>query len=76
MVKLCSHRLEYYRTEQAVRRPRQWTIELIRVNIFPYVTCFSVALNNKDPEFPVARPVKDETDVTVLFDMLLATLCW
>jgi hypothetical protein len=38
----------------------EWTMELIRVNIFPYVTCFSDALDNKDPEFPVARAVKDE----------------
>jgi len=35
-------------------------MELIRVNISPYVTCFSDALDNKDLEFPVARAVKDE----------------
>jgi len=38
----------------------EWTIELIRVNIFLYVTCFSDALDNKDLEFPVAWAVKDE----------------
>jgi len=38
----------------------EWTIVLIRVNIFPYVTCFSDALDNKDPEFLVVLAVKDE----------------
>jgi hypothetical protein len=36
------------------------TIELSRVNVFPYVTCFSDALDNKDPEFPVALAIKNK----------------
>jgi hypothetical protein len=45
----------------------EWTMELIRVNIFPYVACFSDALDNKDPEFPVALAVKDEVGCNGIF---------
>ena len=40
---------------------------LIRVNIFLYVSCFSNALDNKDPEFPVALAVKDEVGCNGIF---------
>jgi hypothetical protein len=45
----------------------EWTIELIRVNIFLYVSCFSDALDNKDLEFPVALAVKDEVGCNCIF---------
>jgi hypothetical protein len=38
----------------------EWTIGLIRVNVFPYISYFSDALDNKDPEFPVVLAVKDK----------------
>jgi hypothetical protein len=45
----------------------EWTIELIRVNVFPYVSCFSDALDNKDLEFLVALAVKDEVRCDGIF---------
>jgi hypothetical protein len=45
----------------------EWTIDLIGIDILPYVSCFSNALDNEDPEFPVTLAVKDEVDCNVIF---------
>jgi hypothetical protein len=37
----------------------EWKMDLVRINILPYVSCFSSALDNKDPEFPVALALED-----------------
>jgi len=34
-------------------------MDLVRINILPYVSCFSSALDNKDLEFPVALALDD-----------------
>jgi hypothetical protein len=37
----------------------EWKMDLVRINILPYVSCFSNSLDNKDPEFPVALALED-----------------
>ena len=34
--------------------------ELVRIDILPYVSCLGDALNDEDPEFPVALALKDD----------------
>jgi hypothetical protein len=55
-------------------RLMEWTVGLIRTSIFPYVSCFINALDNKDPEFPVALAFKDKDGGNEFHDLWKATL--
>jgi hypothetical protein len=54
----------------------EWAMGLIRINIFPYVTCFSDALDNKDPEFPVALAFKDKVVGNCIFRHVGSDALW
>jgi hypothetical protein len=34
-------------------------IELVKIDVFPYVSCFGDLFDNKDPEFSVALPLQN-----------------
>jgi hypothetical protein len=45
-------------------------MELVGIDLFPYVSCFGDSFDDKDPEFPVTLPLRMMSEVTVFFDML------